>query len=120
MIRSITRVWSVASLPAAILHELAHAVVALPFADAVSVEFAADGRATCHVDWSDPPDWGLLLTAYAPLWLGASVAVAGGWAWLTGAWSPETTREWLLSAALAGYWVIFVAHDPRDRGGGEG
>ena len=104
-----------ASLPAALLHELSHALVALPWADAVAVQFDGSGGAACEVSWEDPPDYAVLLAAYAPLWLGTVVGAIGLWSFVTGP-QPQSLNDWLLSGALAGYWVVYVAHDPRDRG----
>jgi hypothetical protein len=115
MIRIITTITTIASLPAALAHELAHALVALPWARAVSVEFDGAGGARCHVDWDgDPPTHAALLAAYAPLWIGLPVGVLGLWALATGS-LPQTLQDWLVPSVAAGYWVVFIAHDPRDR-----
>jgi hypothetical protein len=112
----LARVLALASLPAAIAHELAHAIVALPWAASVAVEFDAGGGATCHVTWDgDPPGYAALAAAYAPLWVGLPVGLVGLWALATGP-LPTTLRGWLVVAVAGGYWTIFVAHDPRDRG----
>jgi len=112
----VNRLAALASLPAALAHELSHALVALPWAEEVSVSFDGEGGAQCHVVWRDdgPPEYASLMAAYAPLWIGMPVGVLGLWALATGS-LPQTLQDWLVPSVAAGYWVVFIAHDPRDR-----
>jgi len=116
MTNLIQRLGALASLPPALAHELAHALVALPWADSVSVEFDGEGRASCYVDWAsdDPPAYAALLAAYAPLWIGALLGLAGLGLLTTGP-TPQTLQGWLIVSVFGAYWTVFVAHDPRDR-----
>jgi len=113
----VNRLAALASLPAALAHELSHALVALPWAEEVSVSFDGEGAAQCHVVWRDdgPPEYASLMAAYAPLWIGGLLGAAMFGALLTGP-LPETLVEWLIVSTAGAYWTVFIAHDPRDRG----
>lgn len=109
------------SLPAAIAHEVAHAVVALPWAEEVSVSFDGGGRARCHVSWAGdgPPGYASLLAAYAPLWIGGVLALVLFVTLLSGP-LPQSLSDWLILSTAGAYWMVFVGHDPRDRGQQDG
>lgn len=101
------RVWRLASFPATLAHEVLHMIASLPWADRGGIVFG-DGPPECRVVWQDDaPDWGLILASLAPTFVGAGVGIVGLWLLVTH--RPNSAREWLLAAAAAAEWVIFVA-----------
>jgi len=98
--------WRLASLPATLAHELTHLLLGLPWAEQSAI--IVDDQGICHgVDWSDEtPQWAVVLSSLGPTLLGSLVGLIGLWRVLTV--PPGSSRAWLLSAALAAYWVIYV------------
>jgi hypothetical protein len=102
-----TVLWRVMSLPATLLHELTHFLLALPWADQSAI--IVDDQGICHgVDWTDDaPRWAIILASLGPTFLGALVGIIGLWRLATV--PPGGSREWLIAGALAAYWSIYVA-----------
>jgi hypothetical protein len=101
--------------PAFLLHELAHAAVATPGAERVSVEDPV-GTPSVRVEWrEDASGWLIVLSAYAPLLSGI---VAGGlgvaWMLVSGLPAPETARQWAVVGVGAIWYAIYVMPSPSD------
>jgi hypothetical protein len=113
MLRTLTAAcWAVASMPATLAHEVTHWLVSLPWSEQSAV--IHDGSGFVHgVEWSDEtPAWAVVLTSIAPTILGSVVGCVGLYRLLTA--PPPTTRAWLVSASIAGWWVIYVCPSADD------
>jgi len=109
MIRTLSKA---VSWPAMILHELTHMALALPWADESAIIVDETGPAH-HVNWADDtPLWAVALTSLGPTLLGSLVGLVGLWRLLTA--PPASASDMLVAAAIAGYWVIYVAPSPAD------
>lgn len=96
-----------ASWPATLAHELTHMFAALPWAKESAV--IVDDRGPAHyVTWRDEtPRWAIWIASLAPTLLGSLVGVVG--LARLAMTPPSTLNEWALAAAIAGYWIIYVA-----------
>jgi len=94
------------------LHELTHFLLALPWAEESAI--IADQQGLAHgVTWTDDaPTWAIVLASLGPTFLGALVGVVGLFRLVTQ--PPATMNQWLLSAAIAGYWVIYASPSGED------
>jgi hypothetical protein len=105
------------TLPATLLHEVAHVAVASPWADRVAIEWRPrTGGAMAHIDWRDSaPDWAMLAAGVAPFCLGllaAGLAIAH--ATSTGVPEPSGPLDWSRWSIVAMWWVVFVVPSRQD------
>jgi len=104
--RAASACWRVASLPATLAHELTHMLLAAPWADETAVAWHADGVA-CFTNWTpSAPRWAIVLASLGPTILGSLVGIGGLWQMLTA--PPSSSRELLITAAIAAWWVIYT------------
>jgi len=87
-------------------------LVALPWAEESAI--IVDDRGPAHyVTWADEtPLWAVVLASLAPTMLGTVVGIIGLLRLLIA--PPATAGQTLVAAAIAGYWVIYVAPSPDD------
>jgi hypothetical protein len=99
-------------MPATLAHELTHWLVSLPWAEQSGVCYTPAGFD--HVaEWGDDvPTWAIILTSIAPTLLGSLVGLIGLWRLFNA--PPGSTRAWLVTGSIAGWWVIYVAPSADD------
>jgi hypothetical protein len=104
--------WQLMSLPASMLHELTHFVLAQPWAEQSAIIW--DDQGLVHgVDWQpETPRWAIVLASLGPTILGSLVGLVGLWRLLTA--PPATLNEWLIAGAIAGWWTIYASPSPDD------
>lgn len=115
MIRSLTTAcWSIASLPATLAHEVTHWLVSLSMPWSEQSAVIHDGSGFVHgVEWGEEtPLWAIVLTSIAPTLLGSVVGCVGLYRLFLA--PPGTTRAWFVSAAIAGWWVIYACPSADD------
>jgi hypothetical protein len=98
--------------PSTVAHEMTHLIVSLPWA--VETALLIDDAGPRHVVryGEETPRWAVWLTSLAPALLGTIVAIGGAWLLLTA--PPESGTGWLLAAALAWAWVVFMSPSTSD------
>lgn len=114
-------------LPARIVEEGIHALAALPFADAISVQLRPrDGTAKTVVEFrATAPDWAITAAYVAPEVVAtlAGVAVIGWWAVGGAMWVPASTTDWVLLSLLGAQYLAIAlpsaADADRTANGGE-
>lgn len=106
-------VGTVVMLPATVAHELAHIIVALPFASSVGLLLYPQTHAA--IDWiEDVPKWGVRAAQFAPLVLGLLIGSSAiVYALATGT-TPETAADYLAVGFLAVYWFVFTKPSEED------
>jgi hypothetical protein len=99
-------------MPATLAHEVTHWVVSLPWSEQSAV--IHDETGFVHgVEWRDETAaWVVILTSLAPTILGSAVGLVGLYRLFTV--PPGNTRQWLITAAIAGWWVIYVCPSDDD------
>lgn len=103
--------WGVLSLPAVLLHELAHAVASFPWARRIGIVVEPrTGYAECHVEFRDSAGrWPEIVAGVAPMALGWAAAIVALALWLLdGGEIPSSTMALVKVAVLTTYWVIFM------------
>lgn len=120
------------ALPARLIHELLHALTALPWAERVQIEMRPDGDARARIAWraNPPPRAVVVLSALAPLLAGVLAAVVAVAMVVVGDLSTPSTPTELSLAAIAGAYVAMIANvqkedvnaafGPREGGAGDG
>jgi hypothetical protein len=105
-------------LPGRIVEEGLHALVALPWADVVSVRLEPGvGAAETVVQYrAETPDWAIRATYLVPevaAWATGVVAVG---VWLLGGavWWPATTTDWMLLGLVGAQWVAVALPSAQD------
>jgi hypothetical protein len=104
-------------LPARLVHELLHAVAALPWARRIQLDILPQrGDAVARVAWrGEPPHAVVALSALAPLLAGLIAAGAAVGLLVSGAVSaPSTVRELALLAIGAAYVGLVAQPSARD------
>lgn len=114
---TVRTLWVILTLPATILHELAHAVVAMPAAEQVGIAIEPRGcEAHCLVAWrEDASRFVIIASALAPPLAGLLAAGVAVWQWTAvGGPTPRSVTEWALLSIVATYWWVFVTPSPDD------
>lgn len=105
------RVLVLVALPARVLHELLHALTALPWAERVQIELRPSGDARVRVRWREPPPRAVVVvSALAPLIAGVCAALTALWLLVTGHLAPPETITETALAAIAGAYVGMIAN----------
>lgn len=116
--RTLSVVLSVLFLPGAVVEEALHALGAVPFADAVAVEFEPGrGQWTTRVHWrDDAPAWAVRFAHLLPELVAsaAGLAVLAWWALGGAVWLPSTTLDWLLLSVLGAQYLALVVPTAAD------
>lgn len=105
------------ALPARLIHELLHAITALPWAERVQVDILPQrGGAQSRVQWRESPPPGVVaLSALAPLIAGLLALSWALWLFATGALvAPSTVTGWALVAIMAAYMAMIAKPSPQD------
>lgn len=110
------RLLVVLALPARVIHELLHALTALPWAERVQIELRRDGNAAARIAWKDdqPPRYAIVLSALAPLFAGVLAVAVAVWGLATGQLATPTTPTELALGALTGAYVAMIANVQRE------
>lgn len=109
--------WAALTLPGALLHELTHAIVAIPGADRVGI--AVDPRgfdARCLVAWRDDAPRGVIAaSALAPVAAGLLALAVAVWSWAAGVTTlPRSPAEWAWLSIVTMWWFVFVTPSASD------
>lgn len=96
------------------LHELTHAVVAVPWVETIGLILYP--RIEIAVEWRDStPGWAIVLSHYAPLFLGVSMGIVSILYVLYSGYIPDDLTSWIVVSMLAVWWVIYTAPSKKDR-----
>lgn len=112
---TLKRLFGLATLLPALLHELTHALVAAPWAERVTVSIDPGGSgAVCGIEWrDDAPTLGQATAMIAPTLAGTTGAAIGG-VWLVEQGLPGSpTGLGLYAVAVVG-WAVYTGASARD------
>lgn len=114
----VTLACSLFALPARVIEESIHTLVAMPFAEVVTVRFdPRGGTAETVVQFrEETPRWAVTLAYLAPEALAALAAFALVAWWLVGGtvWWPQSLLDWVLLAVVGAQYLAIALPSAKD------
>lgn len=107
---------SLLALPAWFLHELTHAIVALPWAQRVGITFdVADQHPRAHIQWRDDESAPKAIAALAPFALGSASMLGLLALWISQGQPMSSSVELFAAGTVAlMWWIIYTTPSAQD------